>query len=41
MNCFAINLLNKMSLIILHFAVKQAREIVPIWKLEESLIYDS
>lgn len=41
MNCFAINLLNKTALIILHVAVKQAREIVPIRKLEESLIYDS
>lgn len=41
MKCFAINLLNKTALIILHVAVKQAREIVPIRKLEESLIQDS
>lgn len=41
MNCFAINLLNKTALIILHVAVKQSKEIAPIRKLEESLIYDS
>lgn len=41
MNCSASNLLNKTALIILHVAVKQAREIVPIRKLEESHIYDN
>lgn len=41
MNCFAINLLNKTAIIILHVAVKQAREISPIWKLGVNLIYDS
>lgn len=41
MNCFAIDLLNKAALIILHVAVKQARQIVPTRKLEKSLIYDS
>lgn len=41
MNCFAINLLNKDALIILHIAVKRARQIVPTRKLEKSLIYDS
>lgn len=41
MKCFVINWLNNTVLIILHIAIKQAREIVSIGELAENLFYHS